>query len=287
MILIVLIWGVNFLVVKATLRQFLPLTFNVFRFLLAATVLLLAAKWGGEDLQLTWREAGHYAMLGFMGVTLYQILFIEGLARTTISNASLINASSPVMIALAIHFLGHEHLRLHSALGTLLAFAGIYLVITGKPRQPASHDAGASGDLLMLAAACASAFHTMLVQHFVKARSVLKVTAYSIVFGTVPLVLWSTPALLSQPWSQVDAWGWAGILFSGLLSIALASLIWNLCIAQIGARRTSIYSNLVPIVALVAGVIFLRERVAAIQTAGALATLSGIALTRRRKECAK
>lgn len=283
MLIIVLIWGVNFVVVKNTLRQMQPLTFNGLRFILASSALLFAAKLRGVDMRISWSEARLYCALGFIVATLYQILFIEGIARTTAGNSSLIVAMSPVMIALAGHFMGRERLRLHSALGVLLAFAGLYYVIMG--RQGHSHLASPTllGDMLSIAAACTWAFYTLVSQPFLKERSALKVTAYSISFGTIPLLLWCMPSLLTQSWSQIDVLGWGGLFYSGLLSIALSQLLWNYCVARIGPARTSIFSNLVPIVAMLTGLFILKEKITALQATGAFTTLSGIALARWRR----
>lgn len=284
MLVIVLVWGINFVVVKNTLRQMLPLTFNGLRFILASSALLLAAKWRGVDMRLTWSEAKLYCALGFVVATLYQILFIEGIARTTAGNSSLIVAMSPVLIALAGHFMGRERLRFHSAFGVLLAFAGLYYVITGKQSHTGNASPTLLGDMLSIAAACTWAFYTLVSQPFLKDRSALKVTAYSISFGTIPLLLWCLPSLLAQSWSKIDILGWSGLLYSGLLSIALSQLLWNYCVARIGPSRTSIFSNLVPIVAMLTGVFFLKEKISALQATGTLATLSGIALARWRRK---
>ncbi|MEK7728367.1 MAG: DMT family transporter, partial [candidate division KSB1 bacterium] len=226
MLLIVLIWGVNFVVVKNTLRQMQPLTFNALRFILASSALLCAAKWRGTDMRLTWREARLYCALGFVVATLYQILFIEGIARTTAGNSSLIVAMSPVLIALAGHFMGRERLHRRAAFGVLLAFAGLYFVITGKQSNSALASPTLLGDLLSIAAACTWAFYTLVSQPFLQQRSALRVTAYSISFGTIPLLLWCSPSLLAQSWSQIDVFGWSGLFYSGLLSIALSQLLW-------------------------------------------------------------
>lgn len=277
---VILIWGVNFPIVKAALRQFAPLAFNALRFILAASVLWLAAWRRGVDMRLTWQEVRQYSVLGLLGITFYQILFIEGIARTTAGNSALILNSSPVMIACGSYLLGRERLRGRTMAGALLAFAGLYFVITGKPQSLAAR-ASVSGDLLTLAAASIWAAYTITVQSYIKARSALKVTAYSTAFGAIPLILWCTPALAAQDWRQIEITGWLGLLFSGLLSIATSQLIWNFCVGRIGSTRTSLYSNLVPLVALLAGVAFLGERVSTMQALGAAATLTGIALARR------
>ena len=278
---LILVWGINFPIVKAALQQFSPLAFNGLRFILAASALWLAAWRRGVDMHLTWQEVRQYIVLGMLGITLYQILFIEGIARTTAGNSALILNSSPIVIACASHWLGRERLRGRTIAGVLLAFAGLYFVITGKPHSIADR-ASIVGDLLTLAAAGVWAAYTIMVQSYIMARSALKVTAYATAFGAIPLIMWCAPALAQQNWSLVEPAGWWGLLFSGLLSIAASQLIWNYCVSKIGSTRTAIYSNLVPIVALLAGVLFLGERIGALQALGAAATLIGVALTRRQ-----
>lgn len=284
MFFIVFTWGINYAIVKNTLRQMQPLAFNGLRFILASSVLLFAAKMRGIDMRLTWPEARLYCALGFIVTAVYQVLFIEGLARTTAGNASLIVATSPVIIALAGHFMGRERLRLHSALGVFLAFAGLYFVITGKQNSANGASPTLLGDVLSIFAACIWASYTFVSQSIFKGRSTLKVTAYSISFGTIPLLLWCSPSLYAQSWSRVDGFGWIGLIYSGLLSIALSQLLWNYCVAQIGPARTSIFSNFVPIVAMLTGVFFLKEKISVLQATGTLATLSGIALARWRRK---
>ncbi|MGH7495624.1 MAG: DMT family transporter [bacterium] len=276
---LILVWGVNFPIVKAALQQFTPLAFNALRFILAASALWLAAWQRGVDMRLTREEVRQYSMLGLLGVTLYQILFIEGIARTTAGNSALILNSSPILIACGSHLLGHERLRGRTMAGALLAFAGLYFIITGKPQSVAT-PTSIFGDLLTLAAASIWAAYTIMAQSYIKAGSALKVTAYATAFGTIPLLLWCAPALAKQNWQQIEVTGWCGLLFSALLSIAAAQLIWNLAVSRIGSTRTSLYSNLVPVVGLIAGVILLGERVSMLQTFGTIATLAGVALAR-------
>lgn len=280
MMLLILVWGVNFSVVKAALQQFTPLAFNALRFVLAAGALWLAAWQHGLDMRLRGNEAGGYFVLGLAGITVYQILFIEGIARTTAGNSALILNFSPLLIAGGSHVLGRERMRGLTFAAAVLAFMGLYLIITGKP-QAAGARAGLAGDLLTLAAASVWAAYTILAQSYIEKQSALKVTAYSTAFGTALLLLWCAPALAQQDWARIDAAGWSGLLFSGLFSIALAQFLWNYCVGKLGSTRTSIHSNLVPVVALLTGVIFLGERVSMPQALGAAATLAGVALARR------
>src|SRR5260221_364141 len=112
----VLIWGVNYVVLKAVLAWISPLAFNALRFSLAATTLAL----------LTWLTPGarparadiiRLLGLGVLGNTIYQFAFIEGLAHTRVGNAALIMAAVPGQTAVIRHFKGHDRLRRRGVAG--------------------------------------------------------------------------------------------------------------------------------------------------------------------------
>jgi hypothetical protein len=102
---LVTIWGVNFVVVKAAVAQFLPLGFTALRFVFAATMLTAAAALAGLSFRVSRADLGRLALLGLVGNILYQPMFVIGLAHTTAGNSSIILASAPVIVAVESHFL--------------------------------------------------------------------------------------------------------------------------------------------------------------------------------------
>ena len=70
------------------------------------------------------------------------------------------------------------------------------------------------------------------------------------------------------------------IVYSALFALCLAYTIWYMAVREIGSARTSVYSNLVPIVAMLTAIAFLGEILTPMRLAGAAAVLVGVALTR-------
>ncbi|HEU5181147.1 MAG TPA: DMT family transporter, partial [Candidatus Polarisedimenticolia bacterium] len=130
---VVLIWGLNLPLVKIALVQVDPMAFNGVRFSLAILTLLLLLRWYGETYRTTVSDGWKLAGLGLLGQTAYQICFIEGLARTTASHTALIFGVTPVLVAFLTFMLGHEHVPPLAWAGAVLAFAGEYIIIAGKP----------------------------------------------------------------------------------------------------------------------------------------------------------
>src|SRR5690606_40561216 len=81
--------------------------------------------------RLTARHWVVIVMLGIVGQFGYQLLFIEGLERTSVANASIIISCVPVLVSLTSAVLGHERLPWPHWVGMALSFAGVYLIVSG------------------------------------------------------------------------------------------------------------------------------------------------------------
>lgn len=275
-----MIWGANFVVVKAAVGQFLPLSFTALRFAFAAMALVTITALAGLRLRVSRADLGRLALLGLVGNILYQVLFVVGLAHTTAGNSSLILASVPAIVAVENHFLKLERLGTRARTGVALSFLGLLLVVLGGSKALSLTPDTLVGDALTVGAALCWATYTVMARPLVARLNSLVVTTVSLVIGAGALLLIATPSFLAQNWSAVRLGGWAGLLYSGLLAIGLGYAVWIKGVQRLGGARTAVYSNLVPIVAAITGVIFLGERISPVQIVGAACVLGGIVLTR-------
>src|SRR5688572_630865 len=131
LLLMALIWGVNFSVVKFETTVFTPLAFTGMRVMLAAVVLLLFAFARSNPFPRR-RDILVLILLGMVGNGLYQLLFVEGLSRTRVANAALIVAATPAFIAIAGRFAGVERVSRRVVAGIALSLAGVGLVVLGS-----------------------------------------------------------------------------------------------------------------------------------------------------------
>ena len=290
LLLMVLIWGANYSIVKSVFGEVDPQAFNAVRMTLATALFLAvmalsrrrAGAPGGVFYtpdRFTRRDWVRLAWLGAVGHFGYQVLFIGGLDRTSVANSSLIIAASPVVIALASAVVRHERVgRLHWA-GALLSMAGIWVV--------AGHGAalgarGFSGDLMMFAAVLCWATYTIGAEPLMVRHSPVGVTGLSLVFGTLLYVPLAFGRILDVQWTRVSgAVVWA-LLYAAVFAMCVAYTIWYTAVRAIGSSRTSVYSNLIPIVAMLTAALFLGEQIGLRQVAGAALVLAGVALTRWR-----
>lgn len=283
LVALVLIWGLNFTVVKAALAEWHPLPFNALRFVLAGAFLFAAQRVRARRTEATpiaKRDWPALVALGLLGNTVYQVFFIFGLDATLAGNSALVLSMTPVFVTLLSVALRHERVSATAWTGVVVSFAGVALVIAGGTRVAfAGHTV--RGDLLMLAAALCWAVYTVALSPYVRRYGTLRMTATTLYIGGAALILVALPFLGAQSWAGVGIIGWGGLLYGGILAIGVAYLLWYTGVKKIGSTRTAVYSNLIPAVALVVAWVALGEPPTWLQIGGALAIFAGIALTRR------
>jgi drug/metabolite transporter (DMT)-like permease len=278
LILVSVIWGVNFAFVKYALADFSPLSFTALRFFLAALFLVSVMLVNREPLVMERRDTIAVFKLGFIGITLYNILFMEGLNHTTASNSALFISSSPLFAALMLALKNRERINAQIIVGLLLSTSGVFLIIQSRPGGLSFSRRDLAGDLLTISAAAFWALYTIKARPLLEKYSAIKVTAYSMAAGTVLLLPISVYELLHQSWGSVSVRSWAAFSFSTFVSGGIAFTLWYRGVQTIGVTRTVVYHYIVPFVAVLFAALFLGERIAFLQIIGGSAILAGVYL---------
>lgn len=275
------VWGINFSVVKTALAHLSPLSFNSLRFGLAS-LFLLTLLWVIErDLSFRREDMVRLFLLGLIGNTIYQLLFIHGIDRTTASNSSLILAIMPIFVAILSSVLAVERVGRKVWYGVVLSFIGIFLIVQGAGRTLTLTDQSWIGDLLILAGTICWATYTVLSKPLLQRYSPLKLTSLTMAMGTPLLVLVSIPSLKEQNWGSVSLQGWLCLIYSFCFAVAIGYTIWYTGVGRIGSARTALYENLVTVIAIAVAWIFLSESMTLLQILGAVLVLTSLYLARR------
>jgi drug/metabolite transporter (DMT)-like permease len=296
LLLMAVIWGTNYTVIKFAFREVNPQAFNAVRLVVASSVMIATMaitrrmRWNPAEVfhtaePVTRRDWIALAAVGFIGHCVYQYLFVGGVARTSVANSSLLLAASPVLITIlsvALHRLGGlgERVTAMHWAGTLLSLAGIYIVV-----RTGGKTAGQSlaGDVMMGAAVVCWSIYTIAARPLMARHSPVGVTALSMTIGTMFYLPLALPDLVRVAWTTVSVQTWMALVYSAVLSICVAYVIWYVAVRELGTARTAVYSNLLPIIAMIAAAIWLHEPVGPGKIAGAALVLAGVGLTRVRR----
>jgi drug/metabolite transporter (DMT)-like permease len=279
LLLVALIWGANFSIVKEALQELTPLTLNALRFPLASLLLVLIL-WHRGRLHLPAREDwGRVFALGVVGNIIYQMLFIFGLNLTLAGNASLLLATVPVWTILMSYFLGHERPSALVWIGVSGTLSGMVLVVIGGGEL----DVGGTtllGDLLMIGSAIGWSMYTVGSRNLIQRYGPMRVTAWTLWIGTLGLIAAGIPGLARTDFARLSPLAWGAVVYAGVFSVSIAYLLWYRGVQRIGSARTAVYSNVVPVVALAVAWLWLGERPTVLQVLGAVIILGGISVAR-------
>jgi len=283
LILVSLIWGVNFPLVKYALNDFYPLSFTFVRFSLAALFLACVLLMSGESLRIERNDISPLIRLGLIGITLYNILFMYGLKLTSATNSALLISLSPLFAALIQGILKKERITFRSGLGILLSSVGVFLIMQGKAGTISFSRHDLAGNLLTICASVCWALYTIKSKPLLQEYSAVKVTAYSMAAGSLLLLPVSLRELARQSWSGVSVQAWTAFGFSTFVSGGIAFSLWYQGVQRLGVTRTVVYHYFVPFVAVTFAALFLREQISIVQIIGGIGILAGVALVQNTR----
>ena len=281
LLLTVLLWSFNFTVVKYALTHgWEPLAYSSVRFALGA-VLFSAFTFGRErTLRVDRADVRLVVAAAALGIWLNQLTFTYSVRLTTAATAALMFGTMPIFVALAAQALGLERLHVRHWLATTISFSGVALVALGAT-------GGLSGDLggilLGLGAAFTWAVYSVVIGPLMRRYSPYRISAFTLLVGSVPLVLSALGQLASQDWSSLGSLAWGAFVYSLLFSLVFTNITWFTAIDRVGAPRASLYVNLQPFLGAFFALVVLSEEMGALQVAGGLVIGAGIVLARNAR----
>ncbi len=286
LLLVVLVWGTDFSVLKWALAAMHPHVANALRFAVSAGVLGamygLRCWWNGTSffgpIRNNWQAV---VPLGLLGFGAHQSAFVVGLNHTTAGSAALIMATNPLWTAVLGWMLGTERLGRGGWGGLLVALAGAGGVITAGTTGRAAGAGTLFGNGMMLVAAIMWGSYTALAKRLVDRTSILATTFFGVLAALPALLIVGSLYEPTVVWEAVDGWVVGSLLFSGGLTVGLMFVLWNQGVRRVGSSNTAVYYYLVPVVALGAGVVLLGESITVLQIAGGGLIIGGLALVRR------
>jgi drug/metabolite transporter (DMT)-like permease len=280
MLLVCLIWGLNFSITKFALAEIPALPFTAIRFAGASLLLWLVLRLAEGPALVPAAGMRRLVVLGLVGNTFYQLAFTLGLSLTSATNSSLILSTVPTVVALFAGALGLERITRRMWLGIGLGTCGVVLVIAA--RGLGFDRRTLPGDLLTVLAVLCWAGYTVGLRRVPPGISPLRVTTITAIAGTPGLVLAGVPGMFRLNWSAVRLESWLSLGYAAVFSLVIAYLLWNRSVKAVGGTRTAIYMCITPLFAVAGAWLLLGERPHALQGIGAVLIIAGVLLTRAR-----
>jgi len=278
LLFIVLVWGINFIAIKAAIAVMPPLGLTVLRFGIAGCILLVVVRWREGSVRWPPGTGVRLFVTGAIGFGVYQLLWVAGLQFTSAGTSAILIAVAPVFTALFGMLAGVE--RGHPARfgGAAISLAGVALVAGGNGFDLR---AAGLGDLLTVAAAACWGIY-LVGSAPVRARmSPLLQTTWVILAGTAVLAGPGFAQLAQAGTSWIAPGPILAIAFSAVFAVALANALLLRALPVVGPTRIANVQLLVPVVTLALGAMFIGEPILPTQVAGGAIIVAGILVSRR------
>jgi drug/metabolite transporter (DMT)-like permease len=285
LLLIVTLWASYPAATKLALEAFPPFFLAATRCALASTFLVaLLARSGVDAVRgLTpgaWRPFLILGVTGIWGSTQFTYLAIY---HTTASNAVILQAAAPVVVALGARLYLGERLAWLGWMGVGASAFGVLLVITDGRLLALRPEDLRLGDFLTLLCLIGWSAYTVYGKRVLVDASPVLATTAAYVLGTV-LIL--PTAFLAAPFFPPPRWGaataWLVVAYQGIVG-AVAHVWWYRAVHVVGPSRSAIFMNVQPVVGVLLAALLLGERVGVWDVAGGALVLVGVALTTRAR----
>jgi drug/metabolite transporter (DMT)-like permease len=272
LVLMTLIWGSTFVLIKQALNDSSPLVLNAVRMALAGV--LLAIFYWKQITKLTRPALIAGVTVGFF-LYLGYALQTSGLRLTTPSKSAFLTGTSTVMVPLLLVAIWRTHIHLWRVVGIVLALAGLFLMtVPGGGANLADFAKVNLGDILSIGCAVGFAFHIVFVGRASQRFPFEQIAVLQI--STAAVLMAVTAPLLEHPHFHPNGTVIATILITGIFGTAVAFTVQAWAQQFTPATHTALIFNLEPVFAWLTSFVYLKERLGLRAGAGALLILGGV-----------
>jgi drug/metabolite transporter (DMT)-like permease len=258
LLLLSTVWGGSFFFAAVALREVGPLTVTISRVLIAAILLHLFILLAGLRMPRDTRTWVAFLGMGLLNNIIPFSLIFWGQTHIASGLASILNATTPLFTVVIAHVLTHnEKLTAGRTLGVLIGFAGVVVMIGADLLQGLGNNLLAQ--LAVLGAAVTYGFASVYGRRF---RQLPPICTAAGQVTTSTIVMLPVALLLERPWS-LPMPGWqtfAALALLGALCTAFAYGLYFRILRTAGSTNISLVTFLVPVSALLLGMLILGER---------------------------
>jgi drug/metabolite transporter (DMT)-like permease len=288
LLLICWIWGGAFASIKYLLAYVSPLQLVKIRYIIATpffiTILLFKDWKNSRDLVL--KNPIRFLTASLFGVIGYNLALAAGEMKVPSGTASIIINLSPVFILILSILLLGEHFSLSRLLGMILSLSGLIVLI----------QSGKSGDeiswnyygyvLITILAPVSWAIYTIACKPLTEKYDSITITGLTITAGTIPLILLINRSDINCL-KEIPGIGWTLIIYLSLGCTAVGYSAWNWALKRLPSSTVASFVYIIPVFALMNGVIFMKEPLTGGMLIGAVTLLCGVYIVNRSKKPGK
>jgi drug/metabolite transporter (DMT)-like permease len=275
------IWGGMYVVSKVVLEIIPPFSLVTLRLVLGAITLVIVLFIRGFP-TISRRQIAQVLGVGFVGYGISLSLQFLGTKLSTAANGSLVTSATPAFVLLFAWLLLKEKITARRLLALFLATLGVIAVI--DPRSAQLNPDLFLGNLALIGAAISWALYSVLVRRSTQNMDILLFSLIAFMGGLpvcVPAAAWELSTVGA---GEISLGVVGGVLFLGIISTALAMVLWNTAFAYVDAGLASLTFFAQPVVGTILGWVFLKEKITPLFLLGGFLIGIGLVISSREPQ---
>ena len=266
------LWGTGFYFGKIALSEMPVASMILFRLVFACAGLLPVIL--RDRPHFAGSEWGWILAASVLGVPVVYLVQFKGLSLTTVSHASLMVGTLPMLLAIAAVVFSRERLDVGGWLALVASTVGAGLIALSSNRASGTAHATVQGDLLVVLSMFAAIAWVLISKRLMRVHSALIVTASVLWIGTILLAV-IVLTTFGVPSLHYSTRPWIAVAEQGLFATTSATVLWNWGLKRVPASHAGIFVNLEPLVGAILGVWLLHEVLGKMAIAGGALIIGG------------
>ncbi len=221
------------------------------------------------------------ALCAVFGVAVNQVLFFEGLNRTTPISASIIATGIPIYILIFSHFILKEKITGIRVFGIMLGATGALMIILSAGTGDFRLNTLLGNSMIFANNAC-WALYLVLLKPLMEKYDTLTIMKWTFLFGLIIIFPFSFRIVASSSFAQIPFAIWMSILFVVFITSGFAYCLVNYSLKTVSPNVNGIYIYLQPLVATIAAIIFRNDAFTVIDLVAAFLIMSGVYFVSRQ-----
>ena len=240
-----LFWAGNYVFGKYVVAEMSPFWITFLRWFLASFILVIIAYVREKpDFRLVLKEWKTLTAMAILGIIIYTLLLYQALNFTSSTNAALVSALNPGLMAIFAVIVLKERISKLQVLGIGFSLMGVLIILTKGNLGQVLNGSYNKGDLLMLVAILVWTIYSVISKKL-KNTSPITATAASAVIATIMMAPFAIYQGIDLGALSITAW--TGIIYITIFPSVFSFIFWNIGMKELGANKTAIFLNLIPV----------------------------------------
>lgn len=272
LLICVVCWGSNFVFGAILVKSFPPMYLAVFRLFFIVLFMIIYAVMVNKWKKIHKKDWLMMFLLGLIGTCINQWSFYAALETAHPTTSALILALAPITTSLFASIFLKESLTMQFCIGSIIALIGVFLVITNGKELNFS-----IGLIWIFITMLTFAISIIMIKKLTEKYHSITISLYSNIIGFGSFI----PFLAAEKTSKIsiEILPWALLIVTAILMHGICTFIWNHQIQIVGASKAAMFLNLEPFIAMLVGLIVLRNSVSISQLSGGLLIIIGVILS--------